>query len=106
MSAQRVLGIDDDPPQLSTVTLQGARNIAVQALAINADPNDASEVLDYALAQIGYQLHNLQRACADGLEDNKLDVALISLQERVEALQKFAAAFLDLRFAPLTGAAQ
>lgn len=82
-------------------TIEEARRIAVQALAHNADPKDASEVLDYAIGQLGYQLHTLQRACADNLEGDKLDVSLIILQEHVEALQKFAETFLAVEFRPL-----
>jgi hypothetical protein len=38
-------------------------------------------------------VHTIRRACADGLQGKKLDVQLIYLQERVEALQAFAEGF-------------
>ena len=78
--------------------LQSARAIAVQALAGNASQSNASEVLDFALGQISYQLQILQAACRDGLLDEIRDVSLIVLSERVESLQKFAETFLSVEF--------
>lgn len=87
------------------IDLAAARAIAVQALAANADANDANEVLNYAIGQLGYQLKTLQRACLDGVDGDDLDVFLICLQERVEALEKFSVAFLEVAFKSLPGGA-
>jgi hypothetical protein len=75
-----------------------ARNIAVQALASNADANDPSEILAFALSQLADEVLTLQDARRGGLREDVVDVALIRMNVHIEALAEFAETFLGVEF--------